>query len=233
MRIPTVSMSRRGHRASVTLVSLLAITGLSVTACRGILSVDLPTRVSAGVLNDASFAPTMVNGAIADFDCAYTNYTGATGLLTDELIESTGFIAWFSWDLRRIPSNNSSLGSNICTGAGYGVYTPLQTARFTAADSYKRIQAFPDAAVPNKPLLLATAAVYEGYALTLLGEGFCQMAIDGGPPITPAIQLATLASNTAILNFAALGRARVRPDLGNKAAADADAKLAPQAYVMN
>ena len=246
MRIPTVSVSRRGHRASVALASLLVVTALSVTACRGILSVDLPTRVSAGVLDDASFAPTMVNGAIADFDCAYTNYTGATGLLTDELIESTGFIAWFSWDLRRIPSNNSSLGSNICTGAGYGVYTPLQTARFTAADSYKRIQAFPDAAVPNKTLLLATAAVYEGYALTLLGEGFCQMAIDGGPPITPAqtlalaegrftdaIQLATTASNAAILNFATLGRARVRLDLGNKAGADADAKAVPQGYVMN
>ena len=90
MRIPTVSVSRRGHRASVALASLLVVTALSVTACRGILSVDLPTRVSAGVLDDASFAPTMVNGAIADFDCAYTNYTGATGLLTDELIEQAG-----------------------------------------------------------------------------------------------------------------------------------------------
>lgn len=224
----------------------LVVTALSVMACRGILSVDLPTRVSAGVLDDASFAPTMVNGAIADFDCAYANYTAATGLLTDELIESTGFIAWFSWDLRRIPSNNTSLGSNICTGAGYGVYTPLQTARFSAADAYKRIKAFPDAAVPNKTVLLATVAAYEGYALTLLGEGFCAMAIDGGPSITPAqtlalaearftdaMQLATTASNATILNFATLGRARVRLDLGNKAGADADAKAVPQGFVMN
>jgi hypothetical protein len=188
----------------------------------------------------------MVLGATADFECAYTNYAAATGLLTDELIESTGFIAWFSWDLRRIPSSNSSLGSNTCTGAGYGVYTPLQTARFTAADSYKRIQAFPDASVPNKTTLLATAAAYEGYALTLLGEGFCQMAVDGGPVITPAqtltlaearftdaIQLATSAGNTSILNLATVGRARVRLDLGNTAGADADAKLVPQGFVFN
>jgi hypothetical protein len=246
MRIPTMSTSRRGASASVSLISLSILIAVGMTACKGILSVDLPTRVSAGVLNDASFAPTMVQGTIADFECAYTNYASATGLLTDELIESTGFIAWFSWDLRRIPSSNGSLGGNTCTGAGYGVYTPLQTARFTASDSYKRIQAFPDASVPNKSSLLATAAAYEGYALTLLGEGFCQMAIDGGPGITPAqtlalaearfttaMQLATTASNTPILNFATLGRARVRLDLGNKTGADADAKLVPQGFVLN
>ena len=246
MRTVTISTSRRGARTTTALMALVAVTTLGVTACKGMLNVDLPTRVSAGVLDDASFAPTMVQGATADFECAYTNYSAATGLLTDELIESTGFIAWFSWDLRRIPSNNGSLGGNTCTGAGYGVYTPLQTARFTASDSYKRIQAFPDAAVANKTSLLATAAAYEGYALTLLGEGFCQMAIDGGPGITPAqtlalaearftdaMQLATTAGNTSILNFATLGRARVRLDLGNKAGADADAKAVPQGFVLN
>jgi hypothetical protein len=246
MRIPATAMSPLRNRLRAALVCALSLIGIGVTSCRGILSVDLPTRVSAGVLDDPSFAPTMVQGAIADFECAYTNYAAATGLLTDELIESTGFIAWFSWDLRRIPSSNSSLGGNTCTGAGYGVYTPLQTARFSASDSYKRIQKFADASVPNKNNLLATAAAYEGYSLTLLGEGFCQMAIDGGPLITPAqtlamaearftdaMQLATAANNTSILNFATLGRARVRLDEGNKAGADADAQLVPQSFVLN
>src|ERR1051326_1258593 len=182
IRIESMSPLDRRARRALTVALLVGVFG--GTACKGILSVDLPTRVSAGVLDDPSFAPTMVQGAIADFECAYTNYAAATGLLTDELIESTGFIAWFSWDLRRIPSSNSSLGSNTCTGAGYGVYTPLQTARFSAADSYRRIKGFPDASVPNKTTLLATAAAYEGYALTLLGEGFCQMAIEGGPAMT-------------------------------------------------
>ena len=224
----------------------LAVSVCGLAACKGILAVDLPTRVSAGVLDDPTFATTMVQGAVADFECAYTNYTGATGLLTDEMIESTGFIAWFSWDLRRIPSSNSSLGTNTCTGAGYGVYTPLQTARFSASDAYRRIKAFADADVPNKTILLATAAAYEGYALTLLGEGFCQMAIDGGPLMTPAqtlalaetrftdaIQLANTAGNTSIVNFATLGRARVRLDQGNKGGADADAKAIPQGFVLN
>ena len=246
MRIPTSALPELRRRLCVSASIALVVSSSGLAACKGILSVDLPTRVSAGVLDDPSFAPTMVQGAIADFECAYTNYSGATGLLTDELIESTGFIAWFSWDLRRIPSSNSSLGSNTCTGAGYGVYTPLQTARFSASDAYKRIKGFPDAAVPNKTSLLATAAAYEGYALTLLGEGFCQMAVDGGPLMTPAqtlalaearftdaMQLATTAGNSSILNFATLGRARVRLDLGNKTGADADAKLIPQGFVLN
>ena len=246
MRTLTQSRSPRGRGARAAVLVMLGATALTIVACRGMLDVNLPTRVSAGVLDDPSFASTMVQGAIADFECAYTNYSGATGLLTDELIESTGFIAWFSWDLRRIPSNNGSLGSNTCTGAGYGVYTPLQTARFSAADTYKRITAFPDAAVTNKPSLLATVAAYEGYALTLLGEGFCQMAVDGGPVMTPAqtlalaegrftdaIQLATTAGNTSILNFATLGRARVRLDLGNKTGADADAKAIPSGFTFN
>jgi hypothetical protein len=246
MRTSTSAISPARKRARTAIVGGLIGSLVVLGACRGILSVDLPTRVSAGVLDDPSFAPTMVQGAIADFECAYTNYSAATGLLTDELIESTGFIAWFSWDLRRIPSSNFSLGGNTCTGAGYGVYTPLQTARFSASDSYRRIKAFADAAVPNKTSLLATAAAYEGYSLTLLGEGFCQMAIDGGPMITPAqtlalaetrftdaMQLATTAGNAPILNLATLGRARVRLDQGNKAGADADAKLSPQGFVLN
>src|SRR5689334_2447356 len=99
-RIASMSLSREGARAARTAIALI-VAALTTAACRGILSVDLPTRVSAGVLDDPSFAPTMVQGAIADFECAYSNYAAATGLLTDELIESTGFIAWFSWDLRR------------------------------------------------------------------------------------------------------------------------------------
>ena len=66
MRISTKSTSRRGASASAALVSLTILTAVGMTACKGILSVDLPTRVSAGVLNDPSFAPTMVQGAIAD-----------------------------------------------------------------------------------------------------------------------------------------------------------------------
>src|SRR5207249_76309 len=65
-----------------------------------------------------------------------------------------------------------------------GYYIGLQRARFLAEDGSRRIEAFPDAAVPAKADKLAQLAAYAGYSYTLLGEGFCSMAIDNGPLIT-------------------------------------------------
>jgi hypothetical protein len=227
-------------------LAVAALALLPLSACKDILSVDLPTRVPDAALSDPALAPVLVQGAIADFECALANYTTATGLLTDELIDATGWIAVTMWDQRRIFPDNTNLGSSNCTTLGYGVYTPLQTARFQAADVAKRLTAFPDAAVPNKSTLLATVAAIEGYAITLLGEGFCEIAIDGGPGMTraqslalaetrftTAIGLATTANAQDILNLARVGRARVRLDLGKLAEAAADADLVPAGFVYN
>lgn len=238
------SNQKRGRAVRRKVTSVVALTLLGVSACNDILSVELPTRVPDAALNDPALAPVLVQGAIADFECALANYTAATGLLTDELIDATGWIAVTMWDQRRIFADNTNLGSSGCTTLGYGVYTPLQTARYQAADVGKRITAFPDAAVPNKSTLLATVAAIEGYAITLLGEGFCEIALDGGPGLTrdqslaiaearftTAIGLATAGSD--ILNLARVGRARVRLDLGKRAEAAADAALVPAGFVYN
>jgi hypothetical protein len=213
-------------------------------ACHGILDVRQPTRVPESTLNDPALASVLVQGAVADFECAVANYTAATGLLTDELIDATGWIAITMWDQRRILPDNGNLGTGDCTSLGYGIYSPLQTARFQAEDVAKRIQAFPDAQVPNKTSLLATAAAYEAYSLTLLSEGMCVLTVDGGPAMTPAeglakaeerftyaITQAQAANNTAILNMAHVGRARVLLDRGGDPLPDAQA--VPQGYVMN
>ena len=126
-------------------LAVAALTLLPLSACKDILSVDLPTRVPDAALSDPALAPVLVQGAIADFECALANYTTATALLTDELIDATGWIAVTMWDQRRIFPDNTNLGSSNCTTLGYGVYTPLQTARFQAADVAKRLTAFADA----------------------------------------------------------------------------------------
>jgi hypothetical protein len=72
------------------------------------------------------------------------------------------------------------------------------------------------------------------------------MAVDSGPLITPAatlalaearltraIDLATAANNTAILNLARVARARARLDMKNLTGAAADAKLVPSGFVYN
>lgn len=233
------------HRTIGGLALVSAAAG-PLTGCGSLLDVELPTRVPAETLDNPQLAATLVAGAVGDFECALTNYITATGLLGDELIESTGWIAVFTWDQRRIFPNNGNLASGTCTDLGFGAFTPLHTARFQAEDAFRRVTAFPDADVPNKPVLLATAAAYAGYAYTLLGEGFCEMTVDAGPLMPPAdvlrkaeaeftkaIDLATTAANTDILNMARVGRARVRLDLGKKPEAATDARAVPSGYAKN
>ncbi|MBI4420823.1 MAG: RagB/SusD family nutrient uptake outer membrane protein, partial [Gemmatimonadetes bacterium] len=133
--------------------------------------------------------------------------------------------------------------SGTC-GGGYGYYAALQRARYLAEYGTRRIEGFPDAQVPGKTGLLAQLAAYAGYSYALLGEGFCEMAIDEGPRMTRAevwtkaeewfTKALNLAANDAsILNLARVGRARVRLNLGRGAEAAGDADQVPVGYVRN
>lgn len=240
-----VGIRRRPGRARAAAVTgLFLLQGL--LGCRDMLEVELPGRIPASTLDDPALAPTLVQSAIADFECAFVNYVVATGLLTDELYISTEFIAPSLWDQRRIAPDNGNLSTGVCTSFGFGLYTPLQTARYVAELAIAKIEGFPDAAVPNKATLLATAHAYAGYAYTLLGEGFCEVTIDIGPILQPAqvlqraetrftqaIELARSAGAQEIERMALVGRARVRLDLGRGQEAAADARQVPPGFVRN
>jgi hypothetical protein len=98
--------------------------------------------------------------------------------------------------------------------------------------------------VTDKDEKLATIATYIGYALTMLGEGFCEMAIDEGSLMQPSevLALAEARFTTAIdfaqgvgadeiVNWASAGRARVRLDLGNDGGALSDASSVPAGFI--
>jgi len=219
---------------------------LALPACDSLLEVELPTQLPAATLDDPRLARTLVEGAVADFECALVNFTAATGLLTDELWDSTGWIAVTTWDQRRVFPDNGNLGTSACTALGYGVFRPLQTARFQAEEATRRIEGWTDAQVTNRTALLAEAANYAGYSLIHLGESFCEMALDEGPLLsrsevltlaetrfTRALELASQAGNSSMANMARVGRARARLNLGNLAAAAADAREVPEGFVVN
>ena len=101
----------------------------------------------------------------------------------------------------------------------------MQTARYTANLGVTNLAQYTDAQVPGRTALMARSALLGGYATLLLGEGFCSMALDGGPEMTPAqvftaaeakfteaITHATAANNASLLNAARVGRARTRLD---------------------
>lgn len=211
-----------------------------------ILEVDVPGKVPEAALDNPALAQTLVNGALSDFECAWDNYVGASAVHSDQFIHSSGNLQHRLWGQRRITADDAAFAQGACQNANYGLYTPLQSARYQAADIYRRVDAFPDAQVPQKVSFKATLRAYEGFSMVAFGEGFCSVAFDGGAELQPAqvlelaeqrfteaITLAQQANNTDILNMAYVGRARVRLNRGNFAGAIEDAARVPQGYVKN
>lgn len=229
------------------LASLAAI--VLTAACGSVLDVEAPGLIPADDLNDPSKAGLLVNGVIADFDCAYGAYVVLTGIMTDELEDATQTASRWPYDQRDVRPDDSRYATFGCEALG--VYTPLSTARFTAENALQLLQGWTDAQVTDRTSLIATSALYSAYAHLLLGEGFCSgVLLDGelepGGEVQPAdlfrkaeerftlaISAAQAAGNTEILNAAYVGRARARLNLEDGAGAVADATQVPKDFVFN
>ena len=210
-------------------------------------------QIQCGSLSAASTyvpanAQLLVNGAIGDFECAFSRYVTGSGLFTDELADAISSTANFDYD-RRTLTSSASYGTGTCgNNQQPPIYTPLSTARGSADTVIAKLQGWTDAQMPtgvNRTKLIGQAAAYAGYSLVLLGEGMCSAAINVGPELTPAqlfaeaksrfdlaITSATTAADQTTLNFATLGRARTLLDLGQAAAAAADAAKIPTGFVV-
>lgn len=235
--------------------ALLAAGLLAACDIEQALEVEAPSRIPAGGLENPANAALLVNGAVADFDCAFQSYVVVGGLIGEELEDYTQTAARWPYDRRDVQANQTQYATASCQGLG--VYTPLQTARVTANNARRLLTAWTDAEVPNRQLLLARATAYEAWAQLLLGEGFCTTVfstLEGtefkfGPEITrqqaletaeatftQAIAAAQAAGGTAgdsLRYLSLVGRARARLDLGNAAGARADAVLVPAGFVFN
>ena len=229
-------------------IALALVAAQLITACQGVLDVSLPGNVEASALDAAALAPTLVDGAQADFECAFTQYVETTATWANEVLNSSGGAEVVGWSAR---FTRPEAGTGQCPTASsnrgaFTVYLPLQIARGQAELALTKLTVFTDAEVTGRALLLARAGFYSGYAHMLLSEAYCQVAVDDGPLLTPAqglaiaekkfsdaITAATTANNAALLNAARVGRARVRMALGNGMGAAADAKLIPSGFVFN
>jgi len=238
-----------------------AIVGLLLlgsAGCERLLEVQAPSQVQDDNLHKPANAKLLVDGSRAAFGCAFQAYINGAALLTDEMEDTQLAAAAWPWDRRDWTSAvGSGYAEATCTAfQTFGVYRPLQTARFTAEDAIQSITAFPDAEVTNKPQLLAEANLLLGYGRILLGEGFCSAAEDLGPELFPqdffaraessfteAMAQAQVAGATAIGTAARLGRARARldlarlpgqaVDLAKYGAAETDAALIATGFTYN
>ena len=221
----------------------LLLTAPVLAACN--LDVTTPSRLQASALDNPASAQALVDGAKADFQCAYGDYVVVSGLISGELADATQTASRWSYDRRVIDAGESQYSQSSC--AALGVYTPLQTARFTNASTLTKLQGWTDAQEPDRQKLMAQTAAYAGYTLLLLGEGFCQAPAETlGPALdqaglfakaegyfTTAIAAAQAAGSgaTDLLDLAYVGRARARLDQGKNADAAADAALVPADFV--
>lgn len=239
----TVQQRRGRGRLPIALLVMSVV--ISTAACSSLLDVDIPGRVEAGALDNPALAATMVSSALGQFECAYAAAVATTGVLSEEYIISSYFVnaniwGWRGTEIRT--ADGSCVDSRDASSLGY--YTPMQTARYMAEDGAARIETFSDADVPGRAKMLAQLAVYGAYSYVLLGEGYCEMAIDAGPILQPdavlamaeekftnALGLAQAAGDDDLKYMALIGRARVRLDLGKAADAVADAEQIPEGYV--
>ena len=229
----------------------VVLLGIGITACTDITALQQvnPGQVSAATLYIPSNAQLLVNGAISDFECAYTRYVVGSGLLIDELSNAIANTANFDFDARRALTN-AAYGTGTC-GANQQppIYTTLSTARGSADTVLARLREWTDASMPagvSRTKLIGQAATYAGYSLVLLGEGMCTAAVNVSAEMTPvqlfgeakvrfdsAVTAATTANDAPTLNLALLGRARALLNLSQPAAAGTDAARIPASFVAN
>lgn len=231
---------------------LIAALLLAVGACRDLTSLQQsnPGTLSAATTYVPANAQLLVNGAIGDFECAFSRYVAGSGLFTDELSDAISNPDNFDYDRRTLKST-AGYGTQTCSSANQqpAIYTTLSTARGSTDTVAAKLRGWTDAEMPpgvNRMKLLGQASAYAGYSLVLLGEGMCSAAINAGPELTPAqvlaeaksrfdsaIVAATAANDPTTLNLATLGRARTLLDLGQPAAAATDAAKIPPGFVVN
>lgn len=227
----------------------LAILLLAVasTACNTdkLLQVTAPSDLPAERLESPQYAGLLVNGAVADFECAFGAFVTVEGIIGDELADSQLGAAGWPYDRRDANTQpGGAYGENGCdANQTPGIYRPLSTARWAADNILTKLDAWGNDEVAKRDSLIATAALYAGFSYGALGMAMCSAAVDGGPELSQmqlfalaeerfstAIDAGGTAGTTAIVNAGRVGRARVRLYQGDTSGALADAQAVPDGF---
>jgi hypothetical protein len=193
--------------------------------------------------------PLLVRSMVADFECALPRAITAEALLWDEYMGASANASQEAIDARNLSNGFHAL---LACPSGPGVNKPLHVARYDAEQLDSLLETLTDAQMPagiTRKLEIGRANIYAGYATILLGEYLCTVTFNIGPelPNTAAFTRAEAHFDKAItvltevgtpeandlINFARVGRARVRLDLKRPADARADALLVPTNFVKN
>ena len=235
----TISIDRSARWAAAIVASL------SLAGCSNLLDVEFPGRIPSEQISDPSLAAVLTRSVIGDFECAYSNYMSGSAVHSDEYETANSNVPLANWGERTITADENDYAIGTCEG-NFGMNLTLHTARFQAEDVAAKLNGWTDQQVPGRASLMAQAKVYGAYAYLLLGEGFCQVAFDGGPvePPTAALTaaetrfadgltLSQQANNADMLDLARVGMARVKMDLKKWIEAEQFASQVTAGYTKN
>jgi hypothetical protein len=207
--------------------TVAVVAGVCVAGCNPdkVLDVEFPGQIPTEQINDPALASVLVRSVIGDFECAYSNYMSGSAVHSDEYETSNSNVPLAYWGERTITADENDYAIGTCEG-NFGMNLTLHTARAQAEEVARKLEGWTDQQVPGRASLLAQVKIYGGYAYLLMGEGFCQVAFDGGPTEPPSaalvlaetrftegLALAQQANDTAMLNLGRVGMARVKMDL--------------------
>jgi len=233
---------RQVPRAGRTGLALLALAGLG--ACDGLLEVDLPASITESALDDPSTASVQVYSAIAFFECSWSELSYEALGHEDVWERMTGVAAPAAYE------EQPSTGRCDASDNGSNWYAGIHIARSMAAELYEKLGG-EWSSVPDADQLRAISAIYAGASLDVLGEHFCEMAVDAGELLSPeqTLTLAESAIGNALAVIEATGdfaisddispsaramayglRARIRWAKGDAAGAVADAEQVPMGF---
>ena len=224
---------------------------LGTAACESLLEVELPGNLEAGDLDNPSLARTLALGVAADFECTYDNFILSMALWTTEYNKVDNGRPTIETNLRVKEHWDTRWGNGSCTEARH-TFMGFHIARAGADLAQELIADFDDAEVPpnDKNFFIGMTEVYEGWATQLLGEEYCEVTYDQGPPMSRAAtyqraldvftsaagHLAGVTGPDAVQarnlwNAAMNGKARSNLLLGNLGLVEADASQVDQDFV--
>src|SRR4051794_38072949 len=208
-------------------------------ACKDFLKVSDPQRFTNEALDNEKILISVANGVEGQFQQDYDDIVVFTGLLSDELINSSTWIDWDDISTGRIT------GDWATAGAWGGSQDEMLRTRYSAQDAASRITRVLGGDAAGKSKLMAQVKVYEAWADLVLGMAFCESPLAPGAARSPDLELykqavtkfgaaltvATAAGSTEWINFALAGRARANLLAGNYDAALTDAQSIPAGFI--
>jgi hypothetical protein len=235
MNAPT--MGRRQPAGRIARLAATLCVLLAAGAC-DYFEVTNPGPVQDKFLDDPASHAAVVNGAARALSDALNYVAYTTAAITREL-----FPAGSTSSFGITPRQQQGILAYDDEHVGWTSHHQARSIAENGFERFRRVLEERGGSIDDYAPA-AEIALWAGYANRLLGENFCQITIDGGPPIssaevlgraeqwfTTALGIAQRVGNARLANAAHAGRASVRVGLGDWAGADADALQVPRDFV--